>query len=229
MKQGLIKTIAISCLMVLQLSAQVAQAQAFEMEGNSSGGGTGDGAFAMQQLIAANPSLAPVEVLEKVFNESQGSIPRIVVKANSCQGTICNQTAVFDYGTKSFSANFGDTNYGQMRKLSLERSIVDMGPLIGSQTQDYVLNVFDGSGELVVKKSTKILPTGFIAVVSETQERPEMESEFRAFGLNVMVVRIAFKAVDNSCAKAAKFSGIDMSNLKPVGQLCVAGYGYYWK
>lgn len=132
MKKSIKKVIAISCLVALHLSANFAYAG--EKEGNSSGGGSGDAAFEMQRVFAANPELKPEEVLEKLFDESEGRVPPLnlvqtgpgLTKYRIYKIGNVNRGLAFNVRTGDFSENSC-----KLCTAHLLQELTNLGPLFG--------------------------------------------------------------------------------------------------
>ena len=205
MKQGLIKTIAVSCLMVLQLSAENALAHA--KDGNSSGGGTGDGAFEIQQLVASNPDLSPVEVLQKIFEDSQGRPPTLV-QAGQSGGQIIYKIGEFQHGF-IFRVAAGEQKAGCIScGYNFKHLVDDMGPLLGNKSLGLEI---DGISYITVEMAATGLKLYFVNV--------GVRAEFRQYRPGIVL----YRSIANSEGRCV---GLGEDKKKAPFGLCTIGYDW---
>ncbi len=231
MKQGLIKTIAVSCLMVLQLSAQVAQAQA--KEGNSSGGGTGDNVFELQQAMSES-NAEPFEVLEKAFNESLGNLPRMIgqPRSESCDNG-CFSNGRLDYQSGDYVAyankNVGNRANRGFFQISSTHFIKAgnanaQGPLFNSNKDLssvwYSADSFNDDARarrLLLKIKDNIME---VTEVYGTRWSDSRKIEIREYRPGIAVYKITGES-----SLTCHFYGPENQKTVP----CLIGYGYAWK
>ena len=210
MKQGLMKTIAVSCLMVLQLSAQVAHAQ--EEAGNSSGSGTGDNVFELQRIML-EAGANSYEVLEKAFNESQGNLPEFELSPNvACDKGNCVEYGYFNYNATYTIGINNQTGRGltEFREEpfpnTAQRQIVDdRGPLFKRNISEW--HTVAGQDRYTIQ----FVSTGLVL-----SYKNGAQTEFRTYKSGILIQKLT----PISSEKCLKING---------QATCASGYRYYWK
>lgn len=172
MKTFLIKTLVLLTSMTLTSTLAFAQQQ-----GNSSGGGDGDRAFALQKLAATYPGMSIPEALLQAFKDSASNVPpHLKLQPRASQDSLYqNYYGVLDIGTgQAYGAEFTlTTDQGKnhmpdsvkINNLNFHEEVAQFGAALGDQQmskttfENVGIGGFSTDGDVLTNGSSLVLRT----------------------------------------------------------------------
>ncbi len=222
-----LKTLAVAavCSMVIQALPNLAHAG----EGNSSGGGQGDHAFALQQLAQANPGLKPEQVLFRAFQQSQGRVPAIRILGTSGGHDSASFLPEFIVGSFVISVEYPTGRSSAFFGLARQQA-PDAGPLLTMPDGAWTLYAQDGDDFTNGPWPEVTLgPTGLIAKTHPNYETghnmaPEVQIEFRQYTADIVIFAVKPKPGHPQVCAVPAYNKIYQAN---ADGLCAIGY--FWR